>query len=193
MEYSSLAGYSVLAPERRRPDRGEQEPKPSPPNAATRPQLMAAVLGGGLAVGVALRVAYFFSGRSLWIDEARLALNGASRSYRDLLRPLDYDQAAPPLFLWAEKLMTQLLGVHERAFWLLPFICGIGAMLLFVPLARRFLPGWPGVLAAASGSVAPTLMHYSAVAKPYMGDLTVALAVMVATGAWIDRADSRLG
>src|SRR5262245_62029624 len=156
MGYSSLIEYFSLAHPKRPVQRGEQEPKAG---GVWRRRLMTGVLLGALTLGTVLRVAYFFAGRSLWIDEARLALNVASRSYADLLRPLDYDQAAPPLFLWIEKLMTQLLGVHEQAFWVLPFICGIAAMLLFVPLGRRFLPGWPGVLAAASLCVAPTLMH----------------------------------
>jgi len=140
-----------------------------------------------LASGVAFRLYYFLSGRSFWIDEARVAINVASRGYADLLRPLDYDQAASPLFLWGEKLATQLFGVNERAFWLLPLLAGIGAMLLFIPLARRFLPGWTAPVAVASFCIAPTLVHFSATAKPYMGDLAFALAIMVGTCHWIER------
>ena len=135
---------------------------------------------------------YYLSGRSLWIDEARLALNVAGRGYAGLLRPLDYDQAASPLFLWGEKLVTQLLGVNERAFWLLPLIAGLATVALFVPVARRFLPGWPGVLVASSLCIAPTLIHFSATAKPYIGDLAFALAMILGTAAWIERPRSRL-
>lgn len=150
------------------------------------------VLWGALAIGVGLRLVYFLAGRSLWIDEARVALNVASRTYAGLLRPLDYDQSAPPLFLWGEKLVSQLLGINERAFWLLPLLTGIAAMVLFIPLARRFLPGWVGVLAAASFCIAPTLVHYSAVTKPYIGDLTIALAITVAAYEWVERPGSML-
>ena len=153
---------------------------------------MEVVLWSALAIGVALRLVYFFAGRSLWIDEARVALNVASRSYAGLLRPLDYDQSAPPLFLWGEKLASQLLGVNDRTFWLLPLFAGIAAMVLFIPLARRFLPGWVGVLAAASFCIAPTLVHYSAVAKPYIGDLTLTLAITVAAYEWVERPSSML-
>jgi len=145
------------------------------------------LLWGAFAVGVAFRLYYFQSGRSLWIDEARVGVNVASRGYEDLLRPLDYDQSASPLFLWGEKLATQLFGVNERAFWLLPLIAGIAAMLLFIPLARRFLPGWAAVVAAASFFIAPTLVHFSANAKPYIGDLAFALAIMLGTCQWIER------
>jgi 4-amino-4-deoxy-L-arabinose transferase-like glycosyltransferase len=191
MEYSSLTEYSS-SPAVLPPALGaEQGPKPGVRRVIPPRQAKALVLAAAFAVGVALRLAYFFSGRSLWIDEARVALNIASRNYPDLLLPLDYDQAAPPFFLWLEKAAIQLFGVNERAYWLLPLACGIGAMVLFLPLARRWLPGWSGVLAAAALCVAPTLMHYSAVAKPYMADLTVALAIIAATYAWIERPESR--
>ena len=79
----------------------------SPP---TTKQRQAWLLWAALATGAGFRVLYYLSGRSLWIDEARLALNVAGRGYAGLLRPLDYDQAASPLFLWGEKFVTQLLG-----------------------------------------------------------------------------------
>jgi len=191
MQYSSLGQYSSLATQERPSDRGEQEPKPIR-QPTPQSQAMGTVLWGALALGVILRVAYFFSGRSLWIDEARLALNVATRSYADLLRPLDYDQAAPPLFLWGEKLATQLFGVNDRAFWVLPLVAGLAAMVLFVPLARRYLPGWIGVLAAASFCISPTLVHFSATAKPYIGDLALALAITVGAYQWVERPSSRL-
>jgi hypothetical protein len=150
------------------------------------------LLGCALATGAVLRVLYYLSGRSLWIDEARVALNVGTRGYAGLLRPLDYDQAASPVFLWGEKLATQLFGMHERALWLLPLLAGLAAMALFLPLARRFLPGWPGVIAVASLCVAPTLVHFSANAKPYIGDLAVALAILTGTCAWIERPGSRM-
>ncbi len=179
-------GPAVAEPVPRIEPRRRQRRIPSP----TLEQRWTQLIWGAVAVGVAFRLYYFQSGRSLWIDEARVALNVASRGYADLLQPLDYDQAASPLFLWGEKLATQLLGVNERAFWLLPLLAGIGAMLLFIPLARRFLPGWAAPVAVASFCIAPTLVHFSSDAKPYIGDLFFALAVMVGTCQWIERPGS---
>ena len=181
------AGSAVAEP-------GQQMPEPFAAASAgpTAWRAMDEVLWVAFASGVVLRLVYFLAGRSLWIDEVRVALNVASRSYAGLLRPLDYDQSAPPLFLWGEKLASQLLGVNDRAFWLLPLLAGIAAMVLFIPLARRFLPGWAGVLAAASFCIAPTLVHYSAVANPYIGDLTLALAITVAAYDWVERPRSML-
>ena len=158
--------------------------------AATRS--MSWVLWGALVTGALLRVLYYLGGRSLWIDEARLALNIASRSYAGLLRPLDYDQAAPPLFLWGEKLATQVFGVNELALRILPLVAGIAALILLVPLLRRFLPGWPGVLAVTSACLAPTLVFYSTEVKPYMGDLAICLLLLHGAFAWVERPSSRL-
>lgn len=153
---------------------------------------MGRMLRAALAVGVALRVLLYLSGRSLWLDEARLALNIAGRGYEALLRPLDYDQAAPPLFLWAEKLATQLLGVNELALRALPLGAGIAALFLFARVTRRLAPGWPGVLAVASASVAPALVFYSAELKPYVVDLAIGLLLVEATIAWVERPTGRL-
>ncbi len=45
--------------------------------------------------GILVRVVQYLSNRSLWNDEAALALNIVNRSYLELLQPLDYDQGAP--------------------------------------------------------------------------------------------------
>jgi dolichyl-phosphate-mannose-protein mannosyltransferase len=163
--------------------------RPGPTARDGHPQLepereMALLVWTALAAGMALRVIHYLSGRSLWLDEARLALNIAGRGYAGLLQPLDYDQAAPPLFLWGEKLATQLFGVNELALRAIPLAAGIAAMFLFVPIARRLLPGWAGALAIASACVAPTLVFYSAELKPYMVDVAIGLLLVRGTIAW---------
>src|ERR1700752_1982493 len=65
---------------------------------------------GLIIVGAALRLLGYCSQGELYIDDARLALNIASRSYGGLARPLDYGQVAPIPFLWLEKLATQIGG-----------------------------------------------------------------------------------
>src|SRR5262244_432629 len=83
---------------------------------------LAVVLG---LAGAAVRLRYFALRRPLWLDECMLALNVASRSARELLRPLDYGQAAPPLFLWIERLAVRLAGVTEPALRAWPLLAGV--------------------------------------------------------------------
>ena len=182
-------GVATVAPPALQPGRLARSDQ-APPDAEQR---MALALRAALAAGVLLRVAHYLSGRSLWLDEARLALNIATRDYAGLLRPLDYDQAAPPLFLWAEKLATQVFGINELALRAVPLAAGIAAIFLFVPVARRLLPGWPGVLAIASACLAPTLVFYSAELKPYIVDVAFCLLLVRATLAWHDDPAGWLG
>src|SRR5689334_23171439 len=81
--------------------------------------------------GALVRLVQYASNRSLWSDEAMLALNIVDRSYLELLKPLDYNQAAPPLFLWLEKLAVQLLGNNEYALRLVPLTAGLIALAAF--------------------------------------------------------------
>lgn len=97
-------GWEIAEPVEALGERGQRESVAADFVAPwAEPELPMRVLRAALAVGVTLRVLLYLSSRSLWLDEACLALNLAGRSYLDLLRPLDYDQVAPPLFLWAEN------------------------------------------------------------------------------------------
>ena len=63
-----------------------------------------------IVFGIVVRLVQYLSNRSLWADEAALALNIVNRSYSELGQPLDYDQAAPIGFLWLEKLAIDIFG-----------------------------------------------------------------------------------
>ena len=49
-----------------------------------------------------LRIARYTMNFPLWWDEAFVAVNLIRRGYLELLRPLDYGQVCPILFLWSE-------------------------------------------------------------------------------------------
>lgn len=89
-----------------------------------------------ICFGIFVRLSQYFSNRALWGDEASLALNIVNRSYLELLQPLDRNQAAPPGFLWIEKLFTQILGNNEYALRLFPLISGIVSLIAFYKLGK---------------------------------------------------------
>ena len=128
-----------------------------------------------LIFGVLVRLRLYLSNRSLWYDEASLAINIVDRSYAELLNPLDYNQAAPPLFLWLEKLAVQLLGNNEYALRLFPLVSSIIALGLFYKLAIRFTSGLAIPIAIALFASLKYTVYYSVEAKPYAADLMVAL------------------
>jgi hypothetical protein len=136
--------------------------------------------------GSALRIAPFLIDRSLWLDEAKLALNVLERSPAQLFDPLDYDQAAPVGFLLLEKRAVMAFGEGERALRLVPLIAGLGALWLFPLAARRWLSPIESLLALALFALAQPLVYYATEVKPYSVDVLVALALLWAAGRALD-------
>jgi hypothetical protein len=132
-----------------------------------------------LAIGTALRAVLYFSRPSLLMDEVRLSLNIAARPWTGLLRPLDYDQTAPPLFLWAQKLATVLGGVNEYALRAIPLLASVALLPLLYTLARKVLNGRGAVLAVAVASFSPLFLQYTRQVKPYCIDVVAALCLTI--------------
>jgi dolichyl-phosphate-mannose-protein mannosyltransferase len=154
------------------------EKEPSTPGQSGKSAVHLA-FAAALALGVAVRVVEFFNCRSLGLDEARLAVNIASRSFTGLLSPLDLEQSAPPLFLWGERLVTLLLGHSDCALRLLPVAAGIAAALLMYPFASRFLDSAESRLAAMIGIFCPLLITYSNALKQYSVELLMAIVLLL--------------
>ncbi len=131
-----------------------------------------------IGLGSILRVAQYLSGRSLWLDEAKLALNIVNRSFSGLLQPLDYDQGAPVGFLMLEKLAVQLFGPGENSLRLLSLFSGILALVLVYPVATQFLESRAVPVALALFAVLDNLIYYSSEVKQYSTDVACALLIL---------------
>ncbi len=90
-----------------------------------------------MLLGALLRLRQYLTGRSLWADEAMLALNIVNRDFAGLLRPLDYDQGAPIGFLLVEKIFNSILGKNEFALRLFPLLIGLISLWLFYLLLKQ--------------------------------------------------------
>ena len=135
-------------------------------------------IGVILILGFLLRLRQYLTGRSLWLDEAMLALNIVNRNFVGLFQPLDYDQGAPIGFLLVEKVLNILFGDHEFVLRLFSFIAGIAALGLFYLLLRYTTSGiglWTGLALFATGS---ELIYYSSEMKQYSIDVLVAIALL---------------
>lgn len=128
-----------------------------------------------ITVGIILRFREYFAQRSLWIDEAALALNLINKSYLALLGPLDNDQFGPIIFLWAGHLSSQIFGRSELALRLFPFICSIIALLLFYKLALLLFSKKYAMLALTLFALSNDLIYYSSEVKQYSVDVMVAI------------------
>ncbi|HUQ82508.1 MAG TPA: glycosyltransferase family 39 protein [Gemmatimonadaceae bacterium] len=126
------------------------------------------------------RLREFLERRSLWFDEAAVAMNIVQRSFRELLLPLDHEQTAPPLFLWAERVAYLVGGNTELALRTFPLIAGLLLPVAMWFVAKRYLPAPEALIAAALIGLSPFLVYYATEIKPYGIDALVTTLLFVA-------------
>lgn len=137
------------------------------------------VAGILLTLGLLLRLRQYLTARSLWLDEAMLALNIVQRDFGGLFQPLDYDQGAPVGFLLAEKTLATLFGSHEFVLRLFPLLAGIASLGLFYLLLRRVASSIGMLTALALFAVGPELVYYASEVKQYSVDVAVTIGLLL--------------
>lgn len=146
---------------------------PGPANASFRiptGRLSAALI----ALGILLRAREFFANRSLWIDEAMLALNLRDRSFATLMDPLADNQAAPIGYLWIQKGVIGLLGDTDWSLRLFAFLSGIAVLFLYERFARLTLNRTEALVGLALLVFARPLIRHGAQVKQYSSDVAIA-------------------
>lgn len=131
-----------------------------------------------LIAGAALRLYIYLHNRDLIIDEANVARNIYERSFIALLQPLDYEQYAPPIFLWVTKFFSLVFGMGEQALKIYPLLCGLGALWLFYKLLKEFMPTQAIWYPASLVAFSPILIRYSSELKQYMPDVFITLLLI---------------
>jgi hypothetical protein len=136
-----------------------------------------------LVLGGALRVRQYMLRESYWNDEAFVVLNVMDHPARRLLGPLDYKQAAPPVFLWIERSAGLTLGWGELSLRLFPLLAGLASLGWFAVLARRALPVPFATFATGFYAFNDKLVDYCAQVKQYSSDALLAvLLLLIAIG-----------
>ena len=136
---------------------------------------------GIILLGVVLRVRQYLTNRSLWYDEALLALNILHHPLKEIFQPLQYHQGAPIGFLLLEKLAVLVAGnagKSELALRMVPLAAGVSALFLFRHVARLFVSARAVMLALALFALCPSLIYYSSEVKQYSSDVTTTLALL---------------
>ncbi len=131
-----------------------------------------------VAFGLGLRAFHYLREPSVWYDEAFLLVNVLRKTFLEQLGPLLHDEAAPPLFLWAERAISLVFGDGIYALRLLPFLASCAALLLLAWVARRLLPvaavPWAVLLMACSDR----LLWHGCEAKPYAVDVLCGVGML---------------
>lgn len=142
---------------------------------------------GLVGLGVGLRLFHYLRDPSVWHDEAALILNVLGKSFVELLGPLYFSEAAPPLFLWLEKGVSLGLGESPFALRLLPLVASCASLVLVALVARRLLAPAAVPWAVLLFGCSDRLLWHACEAKQYAIEALAAVAVValfVGTREW---------
>lgn len=135
-------------------------------------------VGALLLIGVLLRLWHFAGGRSLWLDEAMVALNIIHLSPTELLGPLVFDQLAPAGWLLLEKACLHLWDDFDYSLRLPSLVAGIAALFLFHRFLKYGMDEWETLAGVAMMAALPVFIQYSSMVKPYIFDVLFAIALL---------------
>ena len=142
---------------------------------------------GFVAFGLALRLWHYIVNHTIWYDEAVLLANILNKDYSQLLGPLNHAVAAPPIFLWGLKLLSDVCGDEPYCWRFVPFACSCGTLLLTAPLVRKVLSPSVAVIAVGLVAISDNHVWLGCSIKPYSGDALLTTALLyfyAATGSW---------
>lgn len=119
-------------------------------------------------------------GRTLWLDEAMLAISFNKRSFLELcMSPLEWNQSAPVGYLLVVKAIISLLGNSEFMFRLFSIVAYVLLLAVFYVVVRKIveLP-YPMLCTAGLANVA-FLLEYSNMFKTYICDALCVMLVLL--------------
>ena len=147
-------------------------------NPTVKRKLLSLFGWGLILIGITFRLILFFQNRNLIIDEANIVRNIYERDFIGLLKPLSYQQYAPPLFLWIEELWSLLLGYSEQAMRLTALLCGVSALFVYRKVLLKILPLYSSLLPLGLFCFAPIVVKYATEVKQYIPDAFVAISLV---------------
>ena len=132
-----------------------------------------------VALGIALRVAVYLQNRDISMDEANVARNLFERDFAGLLKPLFYEQFAPPVFLWIEKAVASVGGYSDLALRFYALVCGILSLWLFYLLLKKLFPLQIALYPLAIFSTGLIYIRYASELKQYTSDMMASLILLL--------------
>lgn len=132
-----------------------------------------------IVLGIFLRLYRYLSNSSLWVDEAKLALNIVNSSFFDLLGPLiNPPQFAPVGFVLSTKFLTVVFFENELTLRLIPLISAILSIFLFFSICKKLLDQKSLLIAVSFFSISEYLIQYSSEFKQYSSDVFFSLLLV---------------
>lgn len=147
----------------------------------TRHLLFSLLPWGIIALGIALRLDQYLFNRSLWLDEAFIAVNFLDSNFFDLLQPpFDYSHSilTPLGFLLTSQLSINLFGNSDLVLRLFPFVSSIVALVLFYRVACHYISKHAVPIALSFFALSSSLLYYSSEFKQYSTDVLVCVCLL---------------
>lgn len=139
-----------------------------------------------ICTGIFFRVSNYLYDRSLWLDEAWVARDVLTRSFKEILlndlSRVDLPAVPPAGFLLVEKLSVTAFGNSEMALRLFPFLCGVLSVILYWVLLKKWAQRPAALMALSFFVFADSLIYYSAECKQYSTEVLVAIALYLSAG-----------
>lgn len=135
-----------------------------------------------ILVCIAVSIRMTVVGRSLWLDEAMLAISFHTRSFFGLfVPPLAWNQSAPVMWLFLERIVSAIGGNTEISYRVLSIVFYILLLAVFGIFCRRTLHTHYPLLYTAGLADIAFLLKYSNMFKPYIAD---GMCVMLVLFVW---------
>ncbi len=134
-----------------------------------------------ILLGILFRACNYFDNESLWLDEAWLARDVLTRSFKEIFFNMMTNKelpAIPPVgFQLIEKSMVTLFTNHEYSLRFFPFLCGVLSVIVFWFLAKQVLSRGAALLALTFFVCNEMLIYYAAECKQYGGEVLAAIII----------------
>jgi|GEM_PF-1668046 len=131
-----------------------------------------------LIFAIILRIICYLYNRSLFLDEALLAINMIEKDWYGILGVLDLNQSAPPGFLLVSKFFIETSGTHEYVLRFFPFVLGILSCILMFQLVQKINPRLTPIMMIWFAT-ADILIRFGTEFKQYSGDLFLTLLLLI--------------
>lgn len=126
-----------------------------------------------LLIGIGLRMYQYLMGRSLWEDEAHIALNFIKFGHLGLMAPLENFQTAPILFLWIVETFCDVFGSGEMSLRAFPLLISLAALPFMFYVARSLTKSsLAAIIAFIVFTLNITLIYFSSEIKSYTVDVS---------------------
>lgn len=137
-------------------------------------------LAGIIMISAAvLSLIQIISNRSLWLDEAMLAISIVSRNNLELLKPLELSQVAPILYLQIERVFFMIFPDTDYGLRIQPLIAFFISMYFLFKILKQLPISIYGVILGISlFAFNYSFIYYSSEVKQYMTDVLSITAML---------------